>query len=189
MTKKTISPEEAQLFRSAVGVVRKLKTDKVVLQPENRPKPIPKFQPPVVDDYIQHAQDLPIEKLSTEDTFQFSIDGVQKNVFKKLRQGYFGHDAELDLHGLNSHDAKQQLVHFLHDSIENGWRCVRIIHGKGYRSVDKQPVLKNNLNIWLRQHKHVLAFCSAPQKHGGAGALLVLLRVTEKYRLEDGQDL
>jgi len=58
---------------------------------------------------------------------------------------------------------------------------VHIIHGKGYRSENSHPVLKNNLNQWLRQHRDVQAFCSASAKDGGAGAVLVLLHLAEKY--------
>jgi DNA-nicking Smr family endonuclease len=32
------------------------------------------------------------------------------------------------------------------------------------------------MNSWLRQHHTVLAFSSAPPRHGGTGALYVLLR-------------
>jgi DNA-nicking Smr family endonuclease len=62
---------------------------------------------------------------------------------------------------------------------------VHIIHGKGYRSVDSHPVLKNDLNLWLRQHKDVQAFCSAPPKSGGTGAVFVLLRLSEKFTHDD----
>ncbi len=181
MTKKTISSEDSHLFRKTIGTVRSVNSDKVVLKPENKPKPVPKVQATSIEAYLQPHIPTDLEKLSVEDTLSFSASGLQKNVIKKLRQGYFGLDAEIDLHGLNSHDAKQQLLHFLHDSVENGWRCVHIIHGKGYRSANNHPVIKNNLNIWLRQHRHVLAFCSATQKQGGAGAVIVLLQLTEKY--------
>ena len=76
---------------------------------------------------------------------------------------------------------KNNLLHFLHDCAETGCRCVHIVHGKGYRSADNHPVLKNNLNLWLRQHKDVQAFCSAPPKDGGTGAVFVLLQLAEKY--------
>ncbi|WP_394753962.1 Smr/MutS family protein [Crenothrix sp.] len=156
-------------------------SDKVLLKPESKPSPVPKHAVATLDDYFLPSVDIDVEKLSVEDTLHFSAPGLQKNVIKKLRQGYFGLDAEIDLHGLNSHDAKQQLVRFLYDSVQNGRRCVHIIHGKGYRSPDNHPVLKNNLNIWLRQHKYVLAFCSALPKQGGAGAVIVLLQLAQKY--------
>ncbi len=104
-------------------------------------------------------------------------------MLKKLRKGQFGVNAEIDLHGLNSNDAKRQLLNFLHDSVEDGSRCVHIVHGKGYRSEGNHPVLKNNLNLWLRQHQNVQAFCSATPKNGGNGAVFVLLQLSKKFDL------
>ena len=115
---------------------------------------------------------IEVEKVGLEDSLSFIAVGLQKNVLKKLRKGYFGLDAEIDLHGLTSDEAKRQLLNFLHRCVEEGYRCVHIVHGKGNRSPDNHPILKNNLNLWLRQHKDVQAFCSAPVKHGGTGAVL-----------------
>ena len=42
-----------------------------------------------------------------------------------------------------------------------GRRCVRIIHGKGYRSGARGPVLKIAVDLWLRRHHDVMAFTSA----------------------------
>jgi len=42
-------------------------------------------------------------------------------------------------------------------------------------------VLKNKLNLWLRQHNDVLAYCSARQSDGGAGAIYVLLKQSNKH--------
>ena len=53
---------------------------------------------------------------------------------------------------------------------------MRIIHGKGYRSGARGPVLKTAVNHWLRLHLDVLAFVSARAIDGGTGALYVLLR-------------
>ncbi|MGD0958906.1 MAG: Smr/MutS family protein, partial [Methylomonas sp.] len=122
-----------------------------------------------------------LDTLYQEDTLAFVAPGIQKSVLKKLRKGHFGLDAELDLHGLNSSDALKQLLSFLHHCLEDGCRCVLIVHGKGYHSPDNEPVLKNAINLWLRQHKDVQAFCSAPARAGGSGALLVLLRLSEKF--------
>ena len=46
-------------------------------------------------------------------------------------------------------------------SRDAGCRCVRIIHGKGYRSGARGPVLKAAVNLWLRRHLDVMAFVSA----------------------------
>ncbi len=53
---------------------------------------------------------------------------------------------------------------------------MRIIHGKGYRSGARGPLLKIAVNLWLRRHPDVMAFTSARPIDGGTGAVYVLLR-------------
>jgi DNA-nicking Smr family endonuclease len=57
---------------------------------------------------------------------------------------------------------------------------VRIIHGKGLGSVNREPVLKNKVRNWLIQKDEVLAFCQATPAEGGSGALMVLLKSQER---------
>jgi DNA-nicking Smr family endonuclease len=57
-----------------------------------------------------------------------------------------------------------------------GWRCVRIIHGKGLSSHQKLPVLRNKVRRWLQHKDEVLAYCEPRPNGGGSGAVLVLLR-------------
>jgi len=181
VAKKNLTPEDSDLFRLTIGKVHAVKSDKVPLSKANRPKPYPKSQAVNVEEHLNSATEFDVEKVGLEDSLSFTSPGLQHNVLRKLRKGQFGLDAEIDLHGLNSNEAKRQLLHFLHDCVKNGCRCVHIVHGKGYRSADNHPVLKNNLNLWLRQHKDVQAFCSAPPKDGGTGAVFVLLQLSEKY--------
>ena len=181
MAKKTLTPEDSHLFRHAIGKVRSVYSDKVLLNQANKPKPYPKPLITHVDDHLINTAATDIEKVGLEDSLSFIAPGLQNNVLKKLRRGYFGLDAEIDLHGLTSNEAKRQLLHFLHTCVEEGCHSVRIVHGKGYRSADNHPVLKNNLNLWLRQQKDIQAFCSAPPRDGGTGAVFVLLQLAEKY--------
>lgn len=181
MAKKNLTPDDSNLFRLTIGKVHAVRSDKVLLTESNKPKPYPKSQAVNVEEHLIGTAEFDVEKVGIEDSLSFMAPGLQHNALKKLRKGQFGLDAEIDLHGLNSNDAKRQLLHFLHDSVEDGCRCVHIVHGKGYRSADNHPVLKNNLNVWLRQHKDVQAFCSAPPKDGGTGAVFVLLQLSKKY--------
>jgi DNA-nicking Smr family endonuclease len=181
VTKKIISPKDRDLFRQTIGDVRAVKSDKVQLKQNDLPKPFKKPQPYDLNESLHHSIEPDIDNVSHEETLSFTAPGIQNSVLAKLRKGFFGVQAEIDLHGLNSETAKQQLLHFLNDSTKAGYRCVHIIHGKGYRSTDSHPVLKNNLNRWLRQHKDVQAFCSASQRHGGAGAVYVLLKTSRVY--------
>lgn len=187
MRKENVNDDDVDLFRQTIGKVQAVKQDKVALHAERKLKPKPYPKPLVVnfDAHLSSRKPDDIETVGIYDSMNFLSAGLQNNVLKKLRRGFFGIDAEIDLHGLNTQDAKRQLLHFLHNSVEEGCRCVHIVHGKGYRSQDNLPVIKNELNRWLRQHKDVQAFCSTSPKDGGTGALFVLLRLSDKYDFDD----
>lgn len=185
MTKKKLSPEDSALFRKSIGKVNKLETKTISFSSKDKPKPYPTKQTTKNVNNFDNSINSETEKLTHEDSFSFLAPGLQKNILKKLRKGYFGTDASIDLHGLTSQEANQQLSKFLHFSVEDGYRCIHIIHGKGYGSSKDHPVLKNDVNLWLRQHQDVQAFCSTLPKDGGAGAVFVLLKLSEKYKSEE----
>jgi DNA-nicking Smr family endonuclease len=106
----------------------------------------------------------------------FQRAGVRTQVVRHLRRGLIPIEGELDLHGLDQTAARYHLADFLTYSRNAGRRCVRIVHGKGYRSGARGPVLKTAVDLWLRRHPDVLAFTSARPIDGGTGALYVLLR-------------
>ena len=81
----------------------------------------------------------------------------------------------MDLHGLNRDEARQALVEYLNECQRRGMRCVRVVHGKGHGSPNRQPVLKAKVQRWLAQSAEVIAFAQASGPQGGAGALIVLL--------------
>lgn len=101
---------------------------------------------------------------------------------RNLRRGQWRAGAELDLHGLRVEQARHALLSFLDECQEHSIRCLRIVHGKGYGSQGLEPVLKDKVRTWLVQKNEVLAFSEAPEREGGAGALLVLLRHSEGAR-------
>ncbi len=111
------------------------------------------------------------------DALSFQRPGVRPQVVRRLRRGLFPIESELDLHGSSQSQARDQLAQFLAACSYAGLRCVRIIHGKGYRSGARGPILKIAVDLWLRRHGEVLAFTSARPIDGGTGAVYVLLRV------------
>ncbi len=185
MAKKKLTEEDVALFRNSIGKVNPLKSDKTIFNTQNKPRPYPKAESIDITEKMDCGEEFTVDKLGLEDSFTYTAPGVQKKVLKKMRKGQYSLDAQLDLHGLNSSKAKYQLLNFLHNCIQNGLCCVHVIHGKGYRSPDNQPVLKNKINLWLRQHQDVQAFCSANQRDGGTGAAYILLRLAQKYREQD----
>jgi DNA-nicking Smr family endonuclease len=103
-------------------------------------------------------------------------DGVSRQVLRRLRRGHWVVQDNLDLHGMNRVEAAEQVAAFVRAAATRGLRCVRIVHGKGLGSKNREPVLKGKLRAWLTPRDDVLAYCQAPAAEGGSGALLVLLK-------------
>ena len=123
-----------------------------------------------------------ITHLLSEAGTAFVRGDVAPDTARNLRRGQWRAGAELDLHGLRVEQARHALLSFLDECQEHGIRCVRIVHGKGYNSEGLEPVLKDKARTWLVQKAEVMAFSEAPEREGGAGALLVLLRQSEGPR-------
>jgi DNA-nicking Smr family endonuclease len=176
MTRRT--PEEDE-FRSAVADVAPLeRRERHHFRPPPRP-PVPVHTrrderaalveslhgPVSIDDALDSGEEL-----------VYLSEGLSRQVLRRLRSGHWVVQDEIDLHGLNRVTAAEAVAQFLRASAARGVRCVRIVHGKGHGSRNREPVLKAKLRKWLPRREEVLAFCQAPAAQGGAGALLVLLR-------------
>ena len=118
--------------------------------------------------------------LQTDEHLSFCRPGIGPDVPVKLRRGHWAVQAQLDLHGLRSDEAREALGAFLRRARGAGLRCVRVIHGKGLGSPGRVPVLKAKVLRWLVQKREVLAFVQARPLDGGAGALVVLLESPER---------
>jgi DNA-nicking Smr family endonuclease len=102
--------------------------------------------------------------------------GLGSDVLTALRRGRWVVQAEIDLHGMTTHEAHDALADFLLEARARGLRCARVIHGKGLTSPNREPVLKGKVRRWLAHWDDVLAYCEAPRHAGGSGAVVVLLR-------------
>ena len=106
----------------------------------------------------------------------FVRPGIGHDVLARLRRGHWVVQGEIDLHRLTASEARDALAEFLAAARSRGWRCVRVIHGKGLTSPGREPVLKGKTRKWLSQWDEVLAYSEAPRHAGGAGAVMVLLK-------------
>ncbi|MCF8151389.1 MAG: Smr/MutS family protein [Sulfuritalea sp.] len=109
------------------------------------------------------------------DEAAWRCEGLPKAWLRDLRRGRWVTQDKLDLHGMNRDQARNAVATFLAECRSNGFRCVRIVHGKGLSSPGREPVLKGLVLGWLSQRREVLAFCQARAAEGGAGAVVVLL--------------
>ncbi|MDB5742242.1 MAG: Smr protein/MutS2 [Polaromonas sp.] len=177
-----VARAEKELFSRAVGRV-------MALAPQHRPghkASLERARPaPVAEQQQRDEQAVMREALSdefdvetllhTDETLSFRRPGMGPDVVRKLRQGSWSIQRQLDLHGFRREDAREALGAFIRDANKAGLRCVRVVHGKGLGSPGKAPVLKGRVQSWLIQKKEVLAFVQARPAEGGAGALVVLL--------------
>jgi DNA-nicking Smr family endonuclease len=114
--------------------------------------------------------------LHTDEMLSYRVPGLGPEVVRKLREGRWSIQRQIDLHGLRTDEAREALGQFIRDSHQLGLRCLRVVHGKGLGSPGREPVLKGRVLRWLVQKNEVMAFVQARPADGGAGALVVLLR-------------
>jgi DNA-nicking Smr family endonuclease len=170
---------ERNLFVRAAGDVKPLRAPPRVHLKADQPAPIAVQQQldeqRVLLEAISDEFDA-TTLLDVDDALSFRRPGIGTDVTRKLRRGDWSIQGEIDLHGLRREEAREALAAFLRDARKRGWRCVRVVHGKGLGSPGKEPVLKGKVQSWLIQKNEVLAFVQARGDEGGAGALVVLLK-------------
>jgi DNA-nicking Smr family endonuclease len=181
--KPAIQPADAELFRASVSDVIPLTGPARIEHERPLPQPVPaqrlRDEREALKESLsdQTAWDAGME---TGEELSHARNGVGAYTLRRLRRGHWVTQDELDLHGLTVAEARPALAEFLNRSVRRGLRCVRIIHGKGLRSKNREPVLKRKLAGWLIQRAEVLAFCQAPRADGGSGAVVVLLRGVDR---------
>lgn len=173
------SRRDADLFRRTVGDISPLSQPGKAVPTPPRPLPIPRQR--MADEQAALEESLSDEfnvdtLLDTDHELSYARVGIGPDTLRKLRRGHWVIQSQLDLHGMRRDEAREALAEFLRNAVKRGIRCVRIIHGKGLGSANKEPVLKNKVRSWLVQKEEVIAFCQARAAEGGSGALVVLLK-------------
>jgi len=120
-----------------------------------------------------------------EQALFWARDGVQDSQLRRMKAGQIAFEGSLDLHGMSVEMARKNLREFLAEALRLEIRCVRVTHGKAARLDGKKPMIKSHVNTWLRQHEKVLGFTSCTARHGGTGAVYVLLK---RHMLEGRDD-
>jgi DNA-nicking Smr family endonuclease len=171
--------DPAREFLEAVRDVQPLRDSRRVVHAPKHVTPVP-FQR--LEDDRQVLRDSlsdtvqPELELESGEELAFLRPGLSRAVLRRLRSGHWATQDQLDLHGARSDEARVLLADFLAQAVKRGMRCVLVVHGKGGRSKNGEPVLKRKVAGWLTQRKDVLAFCQARPADGGGGAVVVLLQ-------------
>ena len=172
-----ISEEDTALFREAVGPVRRIESAAPAVQ---KPRPRPRAHMREADEAavageLLHGQHDPA-LIEVGEELSYLREGHSPKLLRRLKRGQFSIQGEIDLHHMNAETARACILDLLEEAHAEGWRCVRIVHGKGLRSRPGGPVLKGLTDRVLRRRSDVLAFASARPAQGGTGAVVVLLR-------------
>ncbi len=172
----TIKDDERELFRDAVGSVRRIRGERVLNRPK-APPPVPvqrQRDEAAVMDELAHAP-IDFATVETGEELAWLKPGLQNRILTRLRRGHWRVQDEMDLHQMNTSAAANSIRAFLLATERDGLSCVKIIHGKGLRSGPGGPQLKRLTARLLTRIDTVCAFASAPPHDGGTGAVYVLL--------------
>ena len=177
------------LFEAAMKGVAPLKKPVPVPAAEAQQKAIKaKNKAAAAKQPMRSANGTEVEE-KPEATLPPGAAGLDKRQYERLRRGQMRIEGRLDLHGLHQVPAHTALHAFITESYARDRRCVLVITGKGEAKGQavagaimperERGVLRRNVPRWLNDvglRDKVLSVSEAQPRHGGAGALYVLLR-------------
>ncbi len=149
--------------------------------PENIPQSLVSASRHPLQDFMEGKVEFSVA--STAEYAEGHVVGLDLMIVSQLQAREFSPEAHIDLHGLNCEQAFHNLVGFFRNAYYKGFRTVLVVTGRGLNSLNGMPVLRFRVQQWLTQDpfkRVVLAFCTAKQEDGGAGAFYVLLRRHKK---------
>lgn len=183
------TPDDDKLFAQAMRGVRPIKTDETPVPATARPKK-PSAQilarraaaVGVDEAGMQGISDTQamLNPVASEAVLSYRLATLQHRIFEQLKTGKLRWYEAVDLHGCTIEEARSAVLQIIEMARQANENVIKIVHGKG-----PQAILKTYVNGWLRQHREVLAFVSAPAEQGGTGAVLVLIKRAERQPSDD----
>lgn len=165
--------KKAQLREQQLDAAKEMPRALSVSQLERRYAALGLSRDPAVDPNPLTLAEVP--QVEPREVLEWKKDGVQREVFQRLKTGRYPIEGSLDLHRLSVKEARSAVHKFFRLADAKRWRTVLIAHGRGEQSATPAR-LKSYVVHWLRQMPQVIAYSSADRRHGGTGAVLVLLK-------------
>lgn len=168
---RRLAPDEKALWQKVVATVRPLHGEPA--EPAPPPPELPPPSPKPVADAPKPVPPGPKPKPGT------TLDGTWD---RRLSRGLVQPDLTVDLHGHNLDTAYFLLDSRLDQAIAMGARVLLLITGKapqGDRWPIKRGAIRAAVGDWLaasRHARHIAAVRGAHPRHGGNGALYIILR-------------
>lgn len=182
MAERRLTPDEAALWRRVMASVRPTHP----IRPESSP-PAPTAPPPPAPAKPAGRVATPSPKrpiaavlAKPQPVPGTTLDGSWD---KRLRGGIVAPDSSIDLHGHTLETAHAVLDRGLADAIARGDRVLLLITGKPPRPESERPHARGRIRAavgdWLAASRHardIAAVREAHPRHGGGGALYIVLR-------------
>ncbi|WP_035572543.1 Smr/MutS family protein [Halomonas halocynthiae] len=178
-----LDPEDVSAFRNALSEagVRRIESNQADPgRPKTRDQSSQRRREAAASHDPTHqmgrSSDGRVTPVRPSEVLEFAVPDLPYRTRSQLKRGQITWEAGLDLHNYTLDQARAELESFLNDARAAKARCVIVVHGKAWGSTADYPVIKSHVNAWLREWPSVLAFCSAIEADGGAGAVYVLLK-------------
>lgn len=178
MAKRTADPRERELWRAAMSDVAPLRGRKPAKHPAAAHASAKAPQKPPPKPAATSVAPASTKPKPPPDLAVGRVADMDKRSAERLRRGQLPIDGIIDLHGLSQSEAHDRLAGFIAISQKQGRRCILVITGKGLWR-EGSGVLREMVPRWLNERPNrtrVLAVAQAQARHGGAGALYVLLK-------------
>ncbi len=171
-----LSDEERALWLSVTSDLKPLRQDSDKPLQENRKSGETSSRPESAR--ALRAQPAAAPKKALPELERGAVADLDKRQAQRLKRGQLAIDGRLDLHGFTQAEAHDRLTRYLAEAQSAGKRCVLVVTGRGVGKT-AGGVLRAQVPRWLNEpanRRRVLAFDWAQPKHGGDGALYVLLK-------------
>ena len=185
MPPRRLSPEERALWQKLAHTVTPLRRTQSP-PPPPAALPIPDAPAPAepgkrIKGRVPPLRAQPPPSVAPRSAPVAVLDGSWE---KRIRSGQLTPDHSIDLHGLNLAAAHVRLDRLLGDAVARGWRVLLVVTGKPRPAPepgDPRPrgAIRAEIGHWLARSPHADRIASVRQahpRHGGAGALYIILR-------------
>jgi len=178
LAERHLSAEEAALWRRVMATVRPIRPGASTLIP-----PAPKSAPAPVRATPQAPARLPKSAPKSPpkpDATRTTLDGSWD---RRLARGLASPDRTVDLHGHGLNAAYMILDQALERAVAHDERLILLVTGKPPRPESERPhargAIRAAVGDWLAASRHadrIATVRGAHPRHGGAGALYIILR-------------
>jgi len=175
MAGRRLSPEERALWSRVAGSVRALRPVARALD----------AQTPVPKPTRQRADVLPTKPPAPVPRPVRTANALDGSWDKAIGRGQLRPEITIDLHGYTVAAAHQRLERGLADAVQSGVRVILLVTGRPPRAdasrldMPLRGIIRSSVGAWLAVSPHagdIAAVRNAHPRHGGAGALYIVLR-------------